>query len=56
MAHNAKVTYLNTGVEVLPDSFYCAVPEGSIIVDPWRTLPDMYGAKVIHYGNPRKSK
>ena len=53
MAHNASVTYSNTGVEIQPDSFYCAIPMGSIIVDPWRTLPAMYGVQVEHYGNPR---
>ena len=56
MAHNAKITYLGTGVDVHQDAFYCAIPPGSIIVDPWRTLPDMYGVKVIHYGNPKKTK
>jgi UDPglucose 6-dehydrogenase len=56
MAHNAKITYSGTGVDVHQDAFYCAIPHGSIIVDPWRTLPDMYGVKVIHYGNPKKNK
>jgi UDPglucose 6-dehydrogenase len=55
MAHNAQITYSGTGVEIQPDAFYCAIPECSIIVDPWRQLPDMAGARVIHYGNPRKS-
>ena len=54
MAHNAGVTYLGTGVEVKEHTFYCNVPTGSIIVDPWRQLPDMPGVKVIHYGNPKK--
>ena len=54
MAHNAGVTYSGTGVEIKEDSFYCAIPQGSIIVDPWRQLPDMTGIRVIHYGNPRK--
>ncbi len=56
MAHNARVTYSGTGVEIQPEAFYCAIPEGSIIVDPWRQLPKMYGARVIHYGNPRFEK
>jgi len=56
MAHNAKITYSGTGVDVHQDAFYCAIPHGSIIVDPWRTLPDMHGVKVIHYGNPKKTK
>jgi UDPglucose 6-dehydrogenase len=54
MAHNAGVTYSGTGVEVKEHTFYCMIPNGSIIVDPWRQLPDMTGMKVIHYGNPRK--
>lgn len=54
MAHNAQITYSGTGVEIQPDAFYCTIPECSIIVDPWRQLPDMETARVIHYGNPRK--
>lgn len=54
MAHNAGVTYSGTGVEIKEDAFYCTIPEGSIIVDPWRTVPDINGVQVIHYGNPRK--
>jgi len=53
MAHNARVTYLNTGVEVQPDAFYCNIPPGSVIVDPWRTVPKMDSVEVVHYGNPR---
>jgi len=29
--------------------------EGSIVVDPWRKLPDIPGCRVVHYGNTRKS-
>jgi UDPglucose 6-dehydrogenase len=54
MAHNAAITYSGTGVEIQDEIFYCAIPPGSILVDPWRKLPNMYGCKVIHYGNPRK--
>lgn len=53
MAHNAAVTYSGTGVEIKDDTFYCNIPVGSIIVDPWRQLPAMHGIRVIHYGNPR---
>jgi UDPglucose 6-dehydrogenase len=56
MAHNPAVTYLNTGVQLKPDGFYCDIPKGSIVVDPWRTIPDIEDVRVIHYGNPRKSK
>jgi UDPglucose 6-dehydrogenase len=54
MAHNAGITYAGTGVEVTVDGFYYDVAPGSIIVDPWRTTPDIAGMTVIHYGNPRK--
>lgn len=56
MAHNASVTYSGTGVKVEEDKFYYKFGKGSIIVDPWRTLPDMEGMLVIHYGNTRKTK
>ena len=29
--------------------------KGSIIVDPWRKIPDMPGVEVVHYGNTRRS-
>lgn len=54
MAHNAVVTYSGTGVKIKPDQFYYQFGKGSIIVDPWRTLPDMDGMMVIHYGNTRQ--
>ena len=54
MAHNAGITYSGTGVEIKPDSFYFEIAPGSVIVDPWRTVPDIPGVRVIHYGNPRK--
>ena len=54
MAHNAKITYTGTGVDVDENKFYYDIPAGSIIVDPWRSLPDLPGIRVIHYGNPRK--
>jgi UDPglucose 6-dehydrogenase len=30
--------------------------EKSVILDPWRTLPEIEGCTVIHYGNTRKIK
>ncbi len=54
MAHNAGITYSGTGVNVQPESFYFEIAEGSVILDPWRTTPDINGVRVIHYGNPRK--
>ena len=54
MAHNPAITYAGTGVEVLPDQFYFNIEPGSVILDPWRTITDLEGSKVIHYGNTRK--
>jgi UDPglucose 6-dehydrogenase len=54
LAHNAGVTYYGTGVEVKADGHYYKLGRGSVIVDPWRTTPDIDGIKVIHYGNTRK--
>jgi len=56
-AHNSSITYDYTGVvhqaETEP---YCEIYPGSVIVDPWRTLPlDMPNIKVIHYGNTRRA-
>jgi len=56
MAHNAAVTYAGTGVTVSSVEQYCIFPKGSILVDPWRSLPEREGYTVIHYGNPRKNK
>jgi UDPglucose 6-dehydrogenase len=54
MAHNRHVTYGYTGKDA-KDYFYYDIKPGSIIVDPWRSLPvDMPGVKVLHYGNTRK--
>ncbi len=54
MAHNAQITYSGTGVEIKPNSFYFEIAPGSTILDPWRTVPDISGIRVIHYGNPRR--
>ena len=51
-AHNRKITYEYTGDQ--PDTLpYCEIPKGSVIVDPWRKLPDIEGLTVVHYGNTR---
>jgi len=51
-AHNRKITYEYTGDQ--PDTQpYCEIPTGSVIVDPWRKLPDLDGLTVVHYGNTR---
>jgi UDPglucose 6-dehydrogenase len=52
LAHNKKVTYEYRGFEEKLN-FYCDIEPGSIIVDPWRTTPDIEGCTVIHYGNTR---
>ena len=51
-AHDRKITYEYTGdqPETQP---YCDIPQGSIIVDPWRKLHNMTGLTVVHYGNTR---
>jgi UDPglucose 6-dehydrogenase len=54
MAHNPAITYLGTGVEILPEQFYFYIEPGSIILDPWRTIKDIPGCTTIHYGNTRK--
>lgn len=53
MAHNAKVTYEGTGVDGSKQGWYFTPEAGSVIVDPWRTVPNMPGLTVIHYGNTR---
>lgn len=54
MAHNRQVTYGYTGTQA-EDQAYCAFPEGSVLVDPWRQQQNIPGITVIHYGNTRKS-
>ena len=51
-AHNRRITYEYTGDQEATQP-YCTIPEGSVIVDPWRQMADMVGFKVIHYGNTR---
>lgn len=55
LAHNAKITYQDTGVVINDESFYFKIPVGSVIVDPWRSTPPMEGIEVIHYGNTRQT-
>ena len=53
MAHSAEVTYnYTTGSSNHKDEIYCAIPSGSVIVDPWRKIQSTT-SKVIHYGNTR---
>ena len=53
MAHNPAVTYAGTGVEIQPSEFYFNIESGSVILDPWRSIKDIAGSTVIHYGNTR---
>lgn len=56
VAHDPAITYAGTGVKVTDDSFYFEFGAGSIILDPWRTIKDVDGCTVIHYGNTRIKK
>ena len=54
-AHNRNITYGYTGHIAVMSNFYCNIPDGSTIVDPWRTLPTKTNKyNVIHYGNTRQ--
>jgi UDPglucose 6-dehydrogenase len=54
LAHNAAVTYFNTGVDAAGQpQFYCDIPSGSIILDPWRTIQPLPGVEIVPYGNTR---
>lgn len=53
MAHNPKITYQGTGVEIQEDEFYFNIPKQSVILDPWRTIRSLNDCKIIHYGNPK---
>ena len=52
MAHSASTTYEYTGVQH-GDSLYCEIPDGSVVVDPWRKFTKRKGIAVFHYGNSR---
>lgn len=51
-AHDRQITYEYTGEQTRTQA-YCVVPDGSIIVDPWRKLESTDLVKVITYGNTR---
>jgi len=52
-AHNRKITYEYTG-DQQDTQPYCKIQPGSLIVDPWRKLPQtLEGITVVHYGNTR---
>ena len=54
MAHSASITYDYTEHKE-KDEIYCAIPAGSIMVDPWRKLTSSV-SRVIHYGNTRNAQ
>jgi UDPglucose 6-dehydrogenase len=51
-AHDRQITYEYTGEQDRTRP-YCQIPDGSIIVDPWRKLKSTDKVEVIHYGNTR---
>ena len=51
LAHSASTTYKYTGKDSA-DKLYCSIPNGSVVVDPWRSYVNA-DCKVIHYGNTR---
>ena len=51
-AHNRKITYEYTGDQEDTQP-YCDIPQGSVIVDPWRKLANTGKHTIIRYGNTR---
>lgn len=51
LAHSASTTYKYTG-KMSVDSLYCDIPDGSVVLDPWRNYQNEK-CIVIHYGNSR---
>lgn len=51
LAHSASTTYKYTGMRQ-NDELYCNIPNGSIVIDPWRRYVNS-DCTVIHYGNTR---
>jgi hypothetical protein len=52
LAHSASTTYKYTR-QNNEDMLYCNIPDGSVVVDMWRTYENP-NCTVIHYGNTRK--
>lgn len=54
LAHSASTTYKYTNLSnLIFDSLYCNIPNGSTVVDPWRIYKNDK-CTVIHYGNTRQ--
>ena len=49
LAHSYLTTYSKE------DNLYCDIPEGSIVIDMWRTFKTNKNIKVIPYGNTRNN-
>jgi UDPglucose 6-dehydrogenase len=60
LAHNAGITYdyMDQYSRMRPQTLYCEVEPGSVIVDPWRQFPRdlLEDVEVIHYGNTRPNR
>ncbi len=52
LAHNRSITYGYTG-EQEEQELYVELPNGSIVVDPWRQYKSKKDYQIIHYGNTR---
>ena len=51
---NHRVTECDTALTIATaNGTELAFPDGSVVVDPWRKVPNIYGVEVIHYGNTR---
>ena len=56
LAHDPETTFLGC-LDPNPDKQKKEIfPKGSIIIDPWRKCPPIFGCDVIHYGNTRIKK
>ena len=56
LAHNKQITYGYAGVQD-EQQLYCAIEDGSVIIDPWRKYTTTNtNIKVVHYGNTRISQ
>ena len=53
LAHNYGVTYPEQCNSRKNSDFYCEIPYGSVILDPWRTGITVDGCEIIDYGKTR---
>lgn len=56
LGHDPETTFLGCFDPYPEKQKKLIFPEGSVIVDPWRKCPDIFGCRVIHYGNTRIRK